>query len=181
MADKVSESPLLTQIFYIEVAMLIYTIGHSDHSLPEFVELLRRFGVAQLADVRSQPYSRWTPQFNREELAEGLREAGIAYLALGDALGGRPADRQFYDPGEERPDYARLSQSEAYQAGIARLLELAQSAQTAVMCSEGDHHQCHRHLLISQTLLDRGVSVLHIQPDGAIQAGERVLEQLSLF
>ncbi len=161
--------------------MLIYTIGHSDHPVTAFTELLRRYGVAQLADVRSQPYSRWTPQFNREELAESLREAGIVYWGMGDTLGGRPADHQFYNPGEERPDYARLSQSEAYQAGIVRLLELAQSAQTAVMCSEGDHRQCHRHLLVAQTLLDRGVRVLHIQPDGTVQAGERILEQLSLF
>lgn len=161
--------------------MLIYTIGHSDHPVTVFIELLRRYGVAQLADVRSQPYSRWTPQFNREELAESLREAGIVYWGMGDTLGGRPADHQFYNPGEERPDYARLSQSAAYQAGIAQLLDLAQSAQTAVMCSEGDHRQCHRHLLVAQTLLDRGVRVLHIQPDGTVQAGERILEQLSLF
>ncbi|MBN2003875.1 MAG: DUF488 domain-containing protein [Anaerolineae bacterium] len=161
--------------------MLIYTIGHSDHLVTEFTGLLQRYGVMQLVDVRSQPYSRWTPQFNREELAESLREAGIVYLGMGDTLGGRPVDRQLYNPGEERPDYARLAQTEAYQAGIARLLELAQAAQTAVMCSEGDHRQCHRHLLVTQTLLDRGVRVLHIQPDGTTQAGERILEQLSFF
>ena len=73
-------------------ALTIYTIGHSDHTRPAFVDLLRKFDVALLVDVRSQPYSRWTPQFNREDLAHDLEEAGIAYRSMGDSLGGRPAD-----------------------------------------------------------------------------------------
>ena len=161
--------------------MQIYSVGHSDHTMSDFIQLLHRYGITHLVDVRSQPYSRWTPQFNREELAESLQEAGIAYVSMGNNLGGRPADPDLHRPGEERPDYERMAQTPGYQAGIARLLELAQAAHVAVMCSEGDHRHCHRHLLITQTLLEHGVGVQHIQPDGTTVAGELIPQQLSLF
>ena len=160
---------------------LIYTIGHSDHSTQALLDLLRRYAITHLVDVRSQPYSRWTPQFNRETLAHDLQGAGLAYQYLGDALGGHPADPDLLSPGQERPDYQRMAQAPAYLAGIDRLLDLGQMGHIVVMCSEGDHRQCHRHLLITQTLLKRGVRVLHILPDGRLVAGERIPEQLSLF
>jgi uncharacterized protein (DUF488 family) len=161
--------------------LLIYTIGHSDHTISAFVDLLHTFEIALLVDVRSQPYSRWTPQFNRDDLDYALQEAGIAYRGMGDSLGGRPSDPALYDPGAERPDYERMTQTTTYQAGIATLVDLARAAQVAVMCSEGDYHHCHRNLLITQTLLERGVEVWHIQPDGTTAAGEIIPQQLSLF
>jgi uncharacterized protein (DUF488 family) len=100
---------------------------------------------------------------------------------MGDVLGGRPADPALYDPGQERPDYQRLAQAPDYQSGIDQLLDLAQTEQVAVVCSEGDHRRCHRHLLITQTLLERGVQVFHIQPDGTTVEGEQIPQQLSLF
>jgi uncharacterized protein (DUF488 family) len=161
--------------------LIIYTIGHSDHSTDELVALLKRHGIACVVDVRSQPYSRWAHQFNREVLARDLQDAGLAYHFMGDVLGGRPDDPTLYEPGQERPDYERIKQLPRYQAGIEQLLALARTQTAAVMCSEGDHRQCHRHLLITQTLLDYQVQVLHIQPDGTVVQGERIPKQLSLF
>jgi uncharacterized protein (DUF488 family) len=160
---------------------LIHTIGHSDHSTADFIDLLRQHALTLVVDVRSQPYSRWTHQFNRETLAYDLDGAGIGYQFMGDVLGGRPADPALYDPRQEHPDYRRVEQTEAYQSGIDRLLELARTERVAVMCSEGEHRDCHRHLLIAQTLLGRGVRVLHVQPDGRLIEGEPIAEQLSLF
>jgi uncharacterized protein (DUF488 family) len=161
--------------------LLIHTVGHSDHTAAAFVDLLRDHGITLVVDVRSQPYSRWAPQFNRETLARDLEDARIAYRFMGDALGGRPTDPALYDPGQETPDYQRVEQTPAYQAGIDQLLELARAQRVAVMCGEGDHRRCHRHLLIAQTLLGRGVRVCHIQPDGGTVEGELVPQQLSLF
>jgi len=161
--------------------LLIYTIGHSDHDTGEFIALLRQHSITLVVDVRSRPYSRWAHQFNRETLARDLEDAGIAYRFMGDVLGGRPADPTLYDPERERPDYRRVAQSITYQAGIDRLLDLARGERVAVMCSEGDHRRCHRHLLIAQTLLERGVRVLHIQPDGRTVKGERIARQLSFL
>jgi uncharacterized protein (DUF488 family) len=114
-------------------------------------------------------------------LAHDLQNAGIAYRFMGGALGGRPADRTLYDPGEEGPNYGRMEQTSEYQVGIDQLLELARIEHVAVMCSEGDHRRCHRHLLIAQTLLGRGVRILHIQPDGTAIEGGSIPQQLSLF
>ena len=161
--------------------MTLYTIGHSDHSISAFVELLRQYDIALVVDVRSQPYSRWMHQFNRELLAHDLREAEIDYHFMGDRLGGRPDDPSLYDPGQERPDYDRLEQTPQFQAGLEALIELAQASTLAVMCSEGDYRACHRHLLITQTLLVRGHDVVHIQPDGTTIPGSLIPRQLSLF
>jgi uncharacterized protein (DUF488 family) len=144
-----------------------------------FVDLLRQHDVTLVADVRSQPYSRWAPQFNRETLEHDLDQAGIAYRFMGDALGGRPSDPDLYRAG--RPDYGRMEKTETYRRGIDHLLDLSRTERVAIMCGEGDHQACHRHLLVTQTLLKRGVGVLHIRPDGRTVTGERTPEQLSLF
>ena len=157
----------------------IHTIGHSDHTTAAFIDLLRQHDVTLVVDVRSQPYSRWAPQFNRETLRHSLQKAGIAYRFLGDALGGRPSDMELYTAG--RPDYRRMEQTDVYRRGIERVLELARTECVAMMCGEADYQQCHRHLLIAQTLLRRGVNVLLIKPDGRTVQAESTPEQLSLF
>jgi uncharacterized protein (DUF488 family) len=162
-------------------ALLIHTVGHADHETADFVDLLRRHKVTLVVDVRSQPYSQWASQFNRELLVHDLEAAGIAYRFMGDVLGGRPTDPALYNPGQERPDYVRMAQTPVYQSAIDRLLNIARAERVVVMCGEGDYRQCHRHLLITQTLLQRGARVLHIRPDGTTVVGEAVGQQLSLL
>ena len=159
----------------------IYSIGHSDHTIEAFLELLRGQEIVVVADVRSQPYSRWAPQFNRENLARDLEAAGIRYVFMGDSLGGRPADPAFYDADQERPDYERLAQSPAYQAGIEQLVELAEAQRVVMMCSEGDYQKCHRAMLITPTLLKRRARVLHICRDGTVVEAQPQPKQLSLL
>ncbi len=153
----------------------LFTIGHSNHAIEHFIELLRQHQITLLVDVRSQPYSQWASQFNRELLHHDLEEAGVHYLYRGDSLGGRP------EAGQALPDYKTMALRPAYLQGIDQLLDLARSERLAVMCSEGDFHHCHRHLLITQTLLARDATVLHIQPDGTLAEGTLEPEQLTLF
>jgi len=160
-------------------ASCIHTIGHSDHAMDTVIALLHQHDITLLVDVRSQPYSRWTPQFNREALEHDLTEGGIGYRYMGDALGGRPSTPDLSTGGS--PDYGRMEESPVYQSGIDRLVDLSRTERVAVMCSEGDYRQCHRHHLITQTLLKRGVRVIHIKPDGLTVDGERLGQQLSLF
>jgi uncharacterized protein (DUF488 family) len=151
----------------------IYTIGHSNHESDQFVTLLRQHGIQLLVDVRSSPYSRFVPQANRESLARTLEDAKIAYRWLGDRLGGKPQGVV--------ADYDHLRASPAFRLGIVELLALAAERHTAIMCSEGDHRQCHRHKLITPALIEEGVHVLHIQPDGSIVDEEKEPRQLALF
>lgn len=159
----------------------VFTIGHSSHEMAAFLGLLQQHAIACVVDVRSQPYSRWAPQFNQKMLAHALEGAGIAYEFMGDSLGGRPAERSFYDPGQEYPNYERLAASPRFQQGLDRLLALAATARTAIMCSEGDPEKCHRTLLITPALLQRGARVWHILPDGALVEARPKEEQLSMF
>ena len=144
--------------------MIIYTIGHSNVQPHEIVELLRSSGIEAVLDVRSSPYSRHAPQFNREDLAEQLELSGIQYSYGGNHLGGRPKDASCYDPhDEETVLYDEVEKKDWYLRGIEGLIQLASEKWTAVMCAEEDPSHCHRHLLIAQTLLDRDIEVQHIR------------------
>ncbi|MCB0121632.1 MAG: DUF488 domain-containing protein [Caldilineaceae bacterium] len=156
----------------------IYTIGHSNHTDKAFLALLQQHAIGCLVDVRSQPYSRYNPQFNRETLIKSLQTAGIHYLHMGDTLGGRPEQRDLYDAGETRPNYSRQRQTELYQQGLHQLIKLVQQTTVAIMCSEGNPHECHRQWLITPDLLDSDITVLHIHPNGNLETAEKTLEQL---
>jgi uncharacterized protein (DUF488 family) len=158
----------------------VYSIGHSNHEMAAFIELLHQHNIALLADVRSQPYSRYASQFNRETLAHALAAHGIAYRHMGNTLGGRPTDDKLLFP-DNSVDYDKLRQNEGFALGLDELLALAESQPTVIMCSEGDHHSCHRHLLITPALLARNVTVLHIQPDGTLINAATEPRQLTLF
>ena len=147
--------------------MIIYTIGHSNVDVEQIVEPLQRYHVEVVVDVRSSPYSRFAPQFNREDLAERLHMAGIEYVHAGQYLGGRPKDPTCYDQDDDgKVLYGMVEKKDWYRRGIDQLLELATEKWTAVMCAEEDPNHCHRHLLIAQTLLDREIEVQHIRHKG---------------
>jgi uncharacterized protein (DUF488 family) len=151
----------------------VYTIGHSNHDFDRFLALLRQHSIEAVVDVRSSPYSRYVPQANRETLDRALVEEGIAYLFRGDKLGGKPDGVV--------GDYEQIEASAAYQDGITEVLALASKQRLTLMCSEGDHRRCHRHLLIAPTLLQREATVIHIEPDGSLVEEKEEPKQLSLF
>jgi uncharacterized protein (DUF488 family) len=163
----------------------IYTIGYGDRSLAEFVALLHHYGIAYLVDVRSAPYSRYKPEFSKDALAQALKAAGIRYIYLGDALGGRPADPECYRDG--KVDYAVVKTKPFYQQGIVRIKRaFEQQQQVALMCSEGRPEECHRSKLLGISLAMAGVPVQHIDESGALKSQEDVVNlltgpQLSLF
>jgi uncharacterized protein (DUF488 family) len=162
----------------MNLVQTIYTIGHSNHSSEKLIELLQQHAIGCLVDVRSQPYSRYNPQFNREPFAAALQKAHIQYVMLGASLGGRPEEKDLYEPGQERPNYGRQRQTALYQQGLRQLAHLAQIQTVAILCSEGNPHECHRQWLITPDLLDAGYTVLHILPEGQLEIAEKTFEQL---
>ncbi|MET0532671.1 MAG: DUF488 domain-containing protein [Steroidobacter sp.] len=155
---------------------MIYTVGHSNHPLPRFLELLRGPGITLLADVRSTPYSRFNPQFRKDALAAALGEIGIEYLFLGEELGARSKDRACYDEG--RVSYRKLAETELFRQGIERLLDAAKSHTTAIMCAEKDPLDCHRTILVARVLETRGEQIAHILASGEIQSHEETMARL---
>ena len=145
----------------------IYTVGHSNHTWPKFLDLLVRHHIALVVDTRGQPFSRFNPQFNRERLKESLAGCEIDYLWLGDRLSGRPQDPALMGP-DGKPDWARVASAPAFVEGIAQVASLAEKP-AAVLCAEEDPCRCHRRFLLTPPLMDRGLTVLHIRGDGRIE------------
>ncbi len=151
-----------------DVLPTIYTIGHSNHLLQTFLELLHCHDIEVLIDTRSSPFSRYSPHFSRDPLKAAVQDAGIKYGFYGRELGGRPENQAFYDS-EGRADYAQIAASELFQAGLARLVAGAAKRRTALLCSEENPSVCHRRLLISRVLFESGQSVCHIRGDGRLE------------
>jgi uncharacterized protein (DUF488 family) len=152
---------------------VLYTIGHSNHDQEHFCTLLQQHHIDVLADVRSQPYSRYTPQFNSEELKAALATHGIRYVFLGDQLGGRPGDPEHYDE-QGHALYHRMARSESFLQGIERLSGGMKNYRVAIMCSEEDPAVCHRFLLVSRVMADRGTEVQHIRGDGSLRSQDQI-------
>ena len=145
-------------------APAILTIGHSNHPIGRFIALLADAGVTAVADVRSAPVSRFSPQFNKKALSASLGEHGIAYVFLGKELGGRPQEPNPFTGGVA--DYEKMAERESFQDGLNRLIDGATRYRIAAMCSEADPLDCHRCLLVARALNERGLSVAHIVASG---------------
>jgi uncharacterized protein (DUF488 family) len=168
-----------------KASVTIWTIGHSSVEARELFNLLAGQQVDLLVDVRSSPYSRYVPQANRDVLTAAAKVAGVEYLFMGAALGGKPDDPALIRP-DGKPDYARIAEGHRFRQGIARLVELARTRRLACMCSEEDPAGCHRGNLIAPTLVSLGHRVLHIRHDGSMESHEQMElrksgGQLSLF
>jgi uncharacterized protein (DUF488 family) len=170
-------------------ALILYTIGHGNQTADSLLALLRQHEIRVVLDVRSAPYSKYVPHFNKAALQVTLGEAGFDYRFAGDHLGGRPKQLEMYrqgtqlDANVERDDFLKLvdyeavMQQEWYRKGITRLMEIMQGGGGVVcLCSETDSQNCHRHHLIARSLLDPSVKVVeqavevrHILKDGALQ------------
>jgi uncharacterized protein (DUF488 family) len=155
----------------------VFSVGHSNHDLAAFLRLLRGVRVTAVADVRSHPFSRRLPQFNRPDLERALSAQRMSYLFLGDRLGGRPEDAALYDA-EGRVDYEKVRATDAFRAGLDRLLEAARRSAVAMLCSEADPLDCHRGLMIAPALLELGVSALHLRRDGTVETMAEMEERL---
>ena len=158
------------------MAEVVYTIGHSTHSMEKVIELLTAHGVTAVADVRSHPYSRFNPQFNRESLRADLKTAGISYAFLGRELGARSEDRTCYVDGTVQ--YDLLARTDLFQEGLTRVGEGARSHRIALMCAEKDPLTCHRAILVCRHLSTRGITAQHILEDGRLESHDEALTRL---
>ncbi len=154
----------------------LYTIGHSNHPIEAFIGLLTSNGITAIADVRSRPYSRRHPQFNKERLAASLAEHHIAYVFLGKELGARSDDTSCYEGGKLQ--YQRLAATTLFQSGIQRVLAGAEKYRVALMCAEKEPLNCHRTLLVSRALEQAGASIEHVLSDGSIEPQHRTMSRL---
>src|ERR1700722_4956121 len=152
---------------------VIWTIGHSNHTLEHFAKLLQAEGIEVVVDVRSYPYSRIAPHFNREELDAAHRRAGKRYLFFGEELGGRPSREADYDE-DGHARYDRMAEQPGFQTAVQRLLSGAREHRVALVWREGQPGECPRRLLVGKVLADHGVALRHILPNGVIYQEDSV-------
>lgn len=158
----------------------LFTVGHSTHEIQSFIELLEKYSIKTLCDVRSQPYSKYSSQFNKEFIEFHLKKIGISYLFFGRELGGRSEDPTCYIDGKLQ--YGFLSNSPLFQEGLDKLMVLIKTGNIALMCSEADPLICHRTILICRELCQtKGVSeddIYHILPDATFQTHKQMEQHL---
>jgi uncharacterized protein (DUF488 family) len=155
---------------------MLFTIGHSTHNIETFLELLARNDVTAIGDVRSSPYSRFSPQFSKESLKQSLRNANLAYTFLGKELGARSNNPACYRAGKVQ--YALLAQQTVFEEGILRVIDGMKRYTIALMCAEKDPIECHRALLVARHLYQIGVPVAHIHADGSLEPHDRFESRL---
>jgi len=156
--------------------MQIFTIGHSNQSIENFVSLLKKHGVTAVADVRSFPFSRYFPHFNQSFLKKSLISEDISYVFLGEQLGARPKDPECYVEGKAR--YELIAATETFTAGLERIFKGVKQHRIALMCAEQDPITCHRAILVGKHLKNRGLEIKHILKGGNLELHEQLEQRL---
>ncbi len=149
----------------------IFTIGHSTHSIEDFIDTLRAYDIQLLVDVRTIPKSRHNPQFNSDVLKKNLRASGIGYVHLTGLGGLRRAKKDSLNQAWKNTSFrgfADYMQTEEFEDGIVKLVELGEDRKTVIMCAEAVPWRCHRSL-IGDALLVRGISVLDIMSKAVVK------------
>lgn len=159
------------------VRKTIYTIGYSGFTIGDFLRVLGEHGISALVDVRSIPYSRNRPEYNRDMLEPVLKQAGFHYRNYAYEFGARQTDPQYYVKGYL--DFELFADSPPFVQGIEKLCKSMEVGYTFVlMCAEIEPINCHRAILVSRALSDRGVPVIHLLPHGRTITQEDLEHQL---
>lgn len=162
----------------------VLTVGHSNHTVERLIELLQLHGVQVLVDVRSQPYARYSTQFNREQLQPHVAAAGLQYLFMGEELGGRQLGK-IISTDKRLEAYEQVAASSGFRGGIQRVLKGAHTYRIALLCAEEDPTECHRRVWVTRALMEAGADVAHLRGDGRLDADSALKQhggfQLDLF
>jgi uncharacterized protein (DUF488 family) len=149
----------------------ILSIGYGNRQISDFIALLHLNGITTIVDIRSNPFSRFQPNYNKNKLQAILYENGISYVFKGDELGGKPQNHMLYKNG--KLNYKLVNATKQYQETIAELIEAASIGEKiCLMCCELNPDNCHRKTLIAETLLKIGIAVNHITANGTIEIHE---------
>jgi len=163
------------------MSLSLWTLGHSTRPIDEFIGLLRANQISLLVDVRTVPRSRYNPQFNRDTLAQSLRDAGLQYRHLPELGGLRKPKKDSLNDGWRNASfrgYADYMQTEEFLNASEELMAESRLQPTVIMCAEAVPWRCHRSL-IADALVSRGWNVRHIMSPE--QATPHVLTSFAHF
>jgi len=156
--------------------MDLFSVGHSNYEIDVFISLLQKHGVSAVADVRSHPYSRFLPHFNRAVLQESLAKEGIHYVFLGRELGARPSNQECYVDG--KAIYEKIAATKTFHEGIQRVLNGLEKYKLSLMCAEKDPLTCHRAVLVCQYLRHFDLNINHMLKNGDLESHDHLEERM---
>jgi uncharacterized protein (DUF488 family) len=129
---------------------MLYSVGHSNHTIEKFINILKKNNIDILVDVRTYPRSKYNPQFNEKALEQSLKNESIIYFWKGRNMGGLGVNKDF-------------------EENVKLMVEISKEKNVAVMCSEGDYHKCHRESKINPEVEKHQCKMIHILPNGEIE------------
>ncbi|MBR4341284.1 MAG: DUF488 domain-containing protein [Lachnospiraceae bacterium] len=157
---------------------MLYTIGHTNHSHEAFLELLEKYKITYLLDVRSTPFSQFTSQFNKDVISKFLQSKNIKYFHMGKYFGARPEDKTLYTK-DNYLDFEKMRASELFQKGMNNVIKgLKDGENIALMCTEKDPLDCHRAIMVARGFELNGIDINHILPDGSLQSQKELNDRL---
>lgn len=159
----------------------LFSIGYSGFwdNMSGFVDMLKKFDIKVLIDVRSKPYSVHSPEFNKENLESVLNQSGIYYRNYATEFGAQQENRSLYPNGYL--DFELFSRSRAFQRGVEKVRKsVAQGYKLAFMCAEKEPIHCHRTILVSKAFSDMGYEIIHILPNGNTKTQHDVDNELMI-
>ena len=158
---------------------MIYTIGYGNRKVEDFIQILKEFDIQYLIDIRSQPYSKFNPNFSQSLLKRHLINNRIIYAFLGYELGGRPDSKNCYNS-EGKIDYEKVKVQDFFKLGISRI-EIAYMKQLKVvlMCSESKPEECHRTKLIGEVLASKNINICHIDEKYRLRTHTEIILKLT--
>lgn len=154
MIDKIHQTP-------------IFTVGYGNRKLQILIDLLKKYRITTLVDIRTNPFSRFQPHYNKLRFGEILKEQGINYLFLGQELGGKPKDAKYYIHGIL--DYQIVNNAPEYKEAIQGLINRSEEGEIlCLMCCELKPDECHRKTLVGETLYVKEILIKHINEHGEL-------------
>lgn len=160
------------------MSRILYTIGHSQHDVEYFIDMLRKYDINYVLDVRSTPYSQFAENYNRENIRAILKKAGIEYSFMGSYFGARPENRTLYSK-DGYLDFEKARNSVKFQNGVNNVIKgIGEGNNITLMCTEKDPIECHRAIMVARTFFERGVDVQHILADSSLQSHDVLNQRL---
>lgn len=157
----------------------LYTIGHSTYDQKYFIDLLKKYKINCVVDVRSTPYSKYAEQYNTDNINYSLNKEGIKYLYMGKEFGARRNDRSLYDP-DGKLNFDRTIESDDFQKGVQRIKNgLKKGFRISFMCTEKNPKDCHRCILVGKAFDDMGYDIQNITEDGNTLSQKEICKQLA--
>lgn len=156
----------------------IFTIGHSTHPIEYFLQLLKKNRINCVVDVRSTPFSKFSPQYNMHELKKHLEDNGIYYIFMGEEFGARRSDKSLYSK-DGYVDFDKVIISTHFNTGIERVKSgLKKGFSIAFMCTEKDPSECHRNIMVARAFSNLKYSILNILENGELETQEMLEQRL---